>query len=107
MGQVLRDSGCGYQACSNIFRWCETVGDGSNTRCKQNREREVDADNSEGDRTLVAFTNAQGVSLQLTAVDKWKWGPSVFAPSTDVKLQSGFADGQLIVKSLLADDWRT
>lgn len=107
--QVLRDSGCGYQAdvYSNTYRWCETVGSGSNKRCKQNGKSEVYSDDSEGVRTLVVFTNAQEVSLQSTAVDKLKWGPSVFAPSTDVKLQSDFADGQLIVKSLLADDGRT
>jgi len=107
--QVLQESGLGYQANfhSNTYRWCETIGSGSNMRCKQNGGSEVYADDSEGARTLVVFTNAAHVSLQSTTTDRLKWGPSVFAPNTNVKLQSEFADGQLIVKSLLADDSRT
>lgn len=98
---VLDKSGVGYQAnvYGNTFRWCETNWQG--TACKQNGQHAIYSDNQEGPRTLVVFTHAASVQLETTQNGK-KWGPSVFAPDTDVMLKSEFADGQLIVKNLVA-----
>lgn len=111
--QVLQDSGLGYQVDvdnSKTYRWCETEwkqNDEQKTRCKKNGNGEIYIDEKSGSNTLVVFTKAEQVSLTKTPKDQRKWGPTVFAPDTDVKVETQAVYGQLIVKNLLANELRT